>query len=123
MRIKVISLPTPGGSAAASLSPVRTGAPAADGTRFPIRPDDGCQYSSSCLECPLPACKHDMPTDELRAELRRMEDRKKADIILREGLIAEAAAERLGGTLRTVYRIIERVREQDKADTQAGRQE
>ncbi len=23
--------------------------------------DDGCEYSSSCLQCPLPACKYDDP--------------------------------------------------------------
>ena len=125
MRINIITAPLPGGEQPGSLSPGRTGAPAADGARFSIPPDDGCQYSSSCLECPLPACKHDMPPEELHAELRRIEDRKKADMILREGLTAKEAAARLGVTVRSVYRIMGRVREQkqDDASTQTGRQE
>lgn len=30
-----------------------------EGVHFVIPPDEGCQYSSSCLSCPLPVCKHD----------------------------------------------------------------
>jgi len=27
--------------------------------------DDGCEYSPSCLRCPLPVCKHDDPVAAL----------------------------------------------------------
>jgi len=28
--------------------------------------DDGCEYCPSCLQCPLPVCKHDDPVGALR---------------------------------------------------------
>jgi len=28
---------------------------------LPIDKDDGCEYSPSCLKCPLPACRYDSP--------------------------------------------------------------
>ena len=28
--------------------------------------DDGCEYSPSCLQCPLPVCKYDDPVGALR---------------------------------------------------------
>ena len=40
--------------------------------RFADYPDRGCWLAPSCLECPLPACRHDLPPDLLRKVLARL---------------------------------------------------
>ena len=37
---------------------------------------DGCRYSPSCLDCPLPRCKDEMTAAEMR-EYQRQEARRK----------------------------------------------
>ena len=32
---------------------------------------DGCRFSPSCLDCPLPRCKHEMTAAEIRQYQRR----------------------------------------------------
>ena len=74
--------------------------------RHPYR-DDGCDVSSSCLRCPLPQCKYDVPNSSRRA--RR--DRRDAEIAAarrRERLVASALARRFGVSERTVWRALER---------------
>jgi len=34
--------------------------------------DDGCEYAPSCLDCPLPKCRHDMTPKELADLLLRL---------------------------------------------------
>ena len=34
--------------------------------------DDGCEYSSSCLRCPLPRCRYDDPVGALRWAVLRV---------------------------------------------------
>ena len=63
--------------------------------------DDGCEASPSCLECPLPVCKHDW---------HAMNDEVKVDEIDHLGLTEEVAAARYGVGVRTVRRKIQRVR-------------
>ena len=63
--------------------------------------DDGCEASPSCLECPLPVCKHDW---------HGMKDAVKVDEIEHLGLTEEVAAVRYGIGVRSVRRMIQRVR-------------
>ncbi len=63
--------------------------------------DDGCEISPRCLECPLPACRYDMPPKRAGALLREAELRR----LLAEGLTADQAAERMGVSRRTVFRL------------------
>ncbi|MFN8559648.1 MAG: helix-turn-helix domain-containing protein [Dehalococcoidia bacterium] len=63
--------------------------------------DDGCEISPKCLECPLPACRYDMPPKRAGALLREAELRR----LLAEGLTADQAAERMGVSRRTVFRL------------------
>ena len=69
--------------------------------------DDGCDVSASCLRCPLPRCKYDVP-NSARQERR---DRRDAEIMAarrREGLTALELAERFGVSERTVWRALGR---------------
>ena len=64
--------------------------------------DDGCEFSASCLTCPLPECKWDDPTitRTFMAVARALEVRQ----LIREGLSSEEIAARLGVSARTVQR-------------------
>ena len=99
------AIPAPG-----FLSPARTGAPATDRTWHVMLPDDGCRYSTSCLECPLPKCKHDMGPGEAKRIFQSMTDRRRMETISSEGLTVQQAAERFGICQRTVLRILERTK-------------
>ena len=90
------------------LSPANTGAPASDSTRIPVIPDDGCQYSPSCLACTLPACKYDMPPGAVKTLRRSYRDQQIAALVSANGWTAAQAAPRLGVTRRTVFRILAR---------------
>ena len=63
--------------------------------------DDGCEISRHCLECPLPACRYDLPPKRAGALLREAELQR----LLAEGLTADQAAERMGVSRRTVFRL------------------
>jgi hypothetical protein len=69
-------------------------------------PDNGCSASPSCLQCPLPQCRYDVPggLQTLRAVKRRAE----VEALRAEGLTAPEVAARLGISARVVYRIGER---------------
>lgn len=71
--------------------------------------DTGCAASPSCLQCPLPQCKHDDPI-WFQLYLRLARDRERCSAMTREGLTVEEAAERFGVQVRTVYRMMRRVR-------------
>ena len=76
--------------------------------------DDGCDVSSSCLRCPLPQCKYDVP-NSARQERR---DRRDAEIMAarrREGLTALALARRFGVSERTVFRALGRQGAEERA--------
>lgn len=40
----------------------------------PIYLDTGCRLFDSCLSCPLPACKDDLRAEDLRRELRKLDN-------------------------------------------------
>ena len=72
--------------------------------------DTGCEASESCLNCPLPRCKHDDPAWYQRNR-RRAKDFQVMYAMQLEGLSMEEAAERFSVTVRTIFRILQRCRE------------
>ena len=65
--------------------------------------DTGCRLSPSCLACPLPQCKHDLPY------WRQREQQTRLPVAL--ALPLAEAARALGVTERTVHRIRARGRQ------------
>lgn len=63
--------------------------------------DDGCEISPRCLECPLPACRYDLPPKRAGALMREAELRR----LLAQGLTADQAAVTMGVSRRTVFRL------------------
>ena len=83
-----------------------------------IMPDTGCQYSPSCLACPLPVCKYDNPGLEIhlargqswvRVEKLKAKDREIMDA-LGQGVTHVVAAKMFGVTARTIARVSARNR-------------
>ncbi len=72
--------------------------------------DTGCEVTDSCLNCPLPRCKHDDP-EWYQKNRRLAKDWKMYTTIETERLTAEEAADRFSVTVRTVFRIVSRCRE------------
>lgn len=68
--------------------------------------DSGCAISRSCLRCPLPFCKFDVPLS-----VQRMEKAIATTIALRKkGLSPTAIAAEMGVSVRTVHRRFEAAR-------------
>ncbi len=72
--------------------------------------DTGCEVSLSCLNCPLPQCKHDDPLWYRRYQ-RQIKDRIVLVEMQSENLTVEETAERFSMTVRTIFRIMHRYRE------------
>ena len=81
--------------------------------------DTGCEVSDSCLDCPLPQCRHDDPSWYLRNR-RLARDFRIVRTMQLEVLSIEETAMRFGITNRTVFRILQRCREATMQDTPAG---
>ena len=65
--------------------------------------DDGCEVSSSCLSCPLPACIH----EEFRGLTRLRKRERDAEIIARRGsMSANDIAAHFKVSRKTVYRVL-----------------
>lgn len=72
--------------------------------------DRGCEVSTTCLNCPLPRCKHDDPA-WYRAFLREGRDLEMAGARAQEGLSVFEVARRYHLSPRTVHRALRRTRE------------
>jgi hypothetical protein len=70
--------------------------------------DNGCEVSRSCLDCPLPRCKHDDPT---WYQHYRRQGRDLAVVLAfrQERLSVFEVAQRFNVSPRTVHRAIRRV--------------
>lgn len=68
--------------------------------------DDGCELSSSCLDCPLPMCRYDDP-GWLHRESRRTRD-DEIFTLRKRGVPVPELARKHGISTRTVHRIIQR---------------
>lgn len=63
--------------------------------------DEGCDIHPSCLTCPLPACRYEMPPGRARALAQAAALAK----LLEMGRTMDEAATELGVSRRTVYRL------------------
>ena len=61
-----------------------------EGIEFDLPPeychydDDGCEFSSSCLNCPLPQCIYDEPRGHQR-QIKRQRDKEIVRLFAKEG--------------------------------------
>ena len=79
---------------------------------IPHEETNGCDMADSCLECPLPRCKHEDPWGYRKTKLQER-DQEYIEVINRDNLSIKEAAEKLGVTKKTVLR----VRARNKAGT------
>ena len=106
--------PAKRGRPAGSLNKTSMDMPLGNGVLFE---DNGCQYSPTCLTCPLPQCKYDVYTSPTAAAKLRRKDVANSDAcvipLLWIGLSTKEIAERAGVAVRTVYRVMARHKEPD----------
>ena len=67
-------------------------------------PDTGCSFHTSCLDCPLPYCRHDDPNQEVAA--KTFERFEKIQTLQEQGLTTRQTADRVGCSERTVQRVM-----------------
>ena len=68
--------------------------------------DDGCEWSPSCLTCPLPQCKYDAPGAVQREE-REFRDGRILEA-QRSGLTVAEIAKQFNVGKRTVFRVVQK---------------
>ena len=73
-----------------------------------IYEDSGCELAPRCLSCYLPVCKYDMSPQQRNALQGGQTYVDKAVRV--EGMLVKEAAETLGCTVRTVWKIREKAR-------------
>jgi len=71
--------------------------------------DDGCEFASSCLNCPLPKCIYEQPGGR-QHWLKGLRDREIVKLAGSEGREVKELALRFGVSQRTVQRILKRMR-------------
>lgn len=69
--------------------------------------DVGCEVSPSCLRCPLPQCRYDVPGG-LRQILNEARDAEVVRLRFQERVPVNEIAARFGLSRRTVFRILSR---------------
>ena len=71
--------------------------------------DEGCEFSDSCLNCPLPMCVHDEPGGRQRL-LKRRRAEEMFRLFAEEGKSTKELAHIFGVSLRTAQRVIKTAR-------------
>ncbi len=71
--------------------------------------DEGCEFSPSCLNCPLSRCIYDEPRGRQR-QLKMRRDKEIARLFHDEGKGVRELARRFGVSERTIQRALKRVR-------------
>lgn len=71
--------------------------------------DEGCEVSPSCLNCPLPKCKHDEP-GWLKRCSREQRDERILQLWREEGVSTSELARRFSLSTRSVFRILQEAR-------------
>jgi DNA invertase Pin-like site-specific DNA recombinase len=66
--------------------------------------DEGCEFSPSCLNCPLPRCIEDEPGGRQRIR-KKVRDDKIADL-RRDGKSIAEIADTFGVSKRSIYRAL-----------------
>ena len=83
--------------------------------------DAGCDLFTSCLTCPLPRCRYDVPGGA-RAMLNRVRDEEIRHARLELGLPVDEIARRFRVSRRTVFRILQQPQRSPPArEAAAGR--
>ncbi len=85
------------------------GRPVVDDSCHLVSEDTGCEWSPTCLACPMPVCKHDLPLNVARVVQTRKRDLY-IQSLRREGVSVDEIALFLGIGRRTVLRICERTK-------------
>ena len=86
--------------------PVLTPRPRKDALPEHVRyRDEGCDVFESCLRCPLPRCRYDVPGG-VRTLLNRARDREIRRLRDETALSIEAIAARFHVSRRTVFRVL-----------------
>ncbi len=67
--------------------------------------DSGCDLFASCLSCPLPWCRYDVPGG-VRAILNEIRDREIKRLRRETDLTVEQIAERFSVSRRTIFRVL-----------------
>ena len=67
--------------------------------------DEGCDLFTSCLTCPLPRCRYDVPGGA-RTLLNRVRDEEIRQLRLELGLPVDEIARRYRVSRRTVFRVL-----------------
>ena len=70
--------------------------------------DSGCEVAPSCLACPLPVCRYDVPGGARAIRIRERDRAIRAEYA--RGASVDEIAERHGLSHRRVYRITEGAR-------------
>jgi len=71
--------------------------------------DDGCEFSSSCLNCPLSKCIYDEPRGRQR-QMKRLRDKEIVRLCSTEGKGVKELALCFGVSQRTVQRALKRAK-------------
>jgi adenine-specific DNA glycosylase len=67
-------------------------------------PDNGCEYSPRCTQCPLRQCRYDDPHGRKRQE--RAQRKKRAKGMRQRGYTVTQIANRLEVSERTAHRLL-----------------
>jgi len=76
--------------------------------------DEGCEFSDSCLNCPLPMCVHDEPGGRQRL-LKRWRAEEMVRLFVVEGKSTKELAQIFGISLRTAQRVMKTARKDKSA--------
>ena len=71
--------------------------------------DKGCEFASSCLNCPFPQCIYEQPRGRQRW-LKRLQGGEMIRLFTREGKQVKELAAMFGVSQRTVQRVLKRAK-------------
>ena len=71
--------------------------------------DEGCEFTDSCLNCPLPQCIYEQPRGRQRW-LKGLREREMIRLLTSEGKGVKELAMMFGVSQRTVQRVLKRTK-------------
>ena len=77
--------------------------------------DTGCDLFASCLRCPLPRCRYDVPGG-VRALLNRVRDQEIRELRCDANVPVDEIARRFRVSRRTVFRVLQQRSEPPRTD-------
>jgi len=70
-------------------------------------PDEGCEFSESCLNCPLPVCVYEEPNGRQRL-IKEIRNKEIVEMHINEGKGTGELAEIFGFSQRTIQRTLKK---------------